>query len=34
MELWLLVVLSLLSAGGIGFAIVCIVFDLVFRKKR
>ena len=33
-ELWLLVVLSLLSAGGIGFAIVCIVFDLVFRKKR
>ena len=33
-DLWLLIVCCLLSAGGIGFAIACIVFDLVFRKKR
>lgn len=33
-ELWLLIVMGLLVAGGIIFAIVCIVFDLLFRKKR
>lgn len=33
-DLWLLIVFGLLSAGGIVFAIVCIVFDLLFSKKQ
>ena len=33
-DLWLLIVFGLLSAGGIVFAIICIVFDLLFSKKQ
>ena len=33
-DLWLWIVAFILSIGGIGFAVVCIVFDLLFSKKR